>query len=160
LEPSISEADGENSNYPHQKNQTKIYELYIPSPSIAKREQAFSYHIATRNLFAWICGKPLVGNHLGGALVGLLNSINEFRTKGEDHVETIMEYIDEQGYQDMINQPDHALAILFFAEEFQFKDLWISAFVHCCGMNEKLAFCDGFEVGSCLLLLVPSRHVN
>jgi len=103
---------------------------------------------------------PGSGNHLGGALVGLLNSINEFRTKGEDHVETIMEYIDEQGYQDMINQPDHALAILFFAEEFQFKDLWISAFVHCCGMNEKLAFCDGFEVGSCLLLLVPSRHVN
>ncbi len=123
-----------------------MYELYIPPPPTAERGQAFLYHTATRNLFAWIFGKSLVGNHLGGALVGLLNSMNEFRSPGEDNVQAIMDYMDEEGYAEMRNQPDHALAILFFAEHFHFKDLWVDAFAHCTGMNERLISCPGFEV--------------
>lgn len=139
-----SEADSEDSSYFRPNH--KIYELYIPAPPAAEREQAFLYHTATRNLFAWVFGKPLVGNHLGGALVGLLNSMNEFRSHGEDNVQAIMDYMDEESYADMRNQPDHALAILFFAEHFQFRDLWIDAFAHCSGMNERLGTSVGFEV--------------
>ncbi|TVY86525.1 hypothetical protein LAWI1_G007562, partial [Lachnellula willkommii] len=113
--------------------------------STAETGQAFLYHLATRNLFAWIFGKPLVGIHLGGALVGLLNSLNEFRSEGGDNLQAIIDYMDEEGYADISNQPDHALAILFFAEHFQFKDLWIDAFAHCVGMNEKLITRPGFE---------------
>ncbi|TVY33012.1 hypothetical protein LSUB1_G007807 [Lachnellula subtilissima] len=120
--------------------------LYIPAPSTAETGQAFLYHLATRNLFAWVFGKPLVGTHLGGALVGLLNSLNEFRSGGQDNLQAIIDYMDEEGYADMRNQPDHALAILFFAEHFQFKDLWIDAFAHCVGMNEKLFSRIGFEL--------------
>lgn len=126
-------------------------ELYIPAPSTAETGQAFLYHLATRNLFAWIFGKSLVGNHLGGALVGLLNSLNEFRSEGEDNLQAIIDYMDEEGYADMSNQPDHALAIFFFAEHFQFKDLWIDAFAHCVGMNEKLITRPGFEVRAAVL---------
>ncbi|KAN0114807.1 hypothetical protein V8E51_004351 [Hyaloscypha variabilis] len=124
---------------------TKVYELYIPPPADADRKEAFLYHMATRNFFAWIFGKPLVGNHLGAALVGLLNSMSQFRSAGEDNVEAMMDYMDEEGYADMRSQPDHALAILFFAEHFRFKDLWIDAFAHCTGMNEKLISSPGFE---------------
>lgn len=138
-----SEADSEDSCYFRPNH--KMHELYIPAPPAAEREQAFLYHTATRNLFAWVFGKPLVGNHLGGALVGLLNSMNEFRSQGEDNVQDIMDYMDEEGYADMRNQPDHALAILFFAEHFQFRDLWIDAFAHCSGMNERLGTSVGFE---------------
>jgi hypothetical protein len=125
---------------------TRMYELYIPPPPDADRKEAFLYHMATRNFFAWIFGKSLVGNHLGAALVGLLNSMSEFRSAGEDSVQAIMDYMDEEGYADMRSQPDHALAILFFAEHFCFRDLWIDAFAHCTGMNEKLINSAGFEV--------------
>jgi hypothetical protein len=128
------------------KRSTRMYELYIPPPPDADRKEAFLYHMATRNFFAWIFGKSLVGNHLGAALVGLLNSMSQFRSAGEDNVQAIMDYMDEEGYADMRSQPDHALAILFFAEHFRFKDLWIDAFAHCTGMNERLITSPGFEV--------------
>ncbi|CZR66173.1 uncharacterized protein PAC_16074 [Phialocephala subalpina] len=137
----ISSQDGSNFT----QDSKKTYELYIPAPADVERGEAFLYHTATRNLFAWIFGKPLVGNHLGGALVGLLNSMVEFRSLGEDNIEAIMDYMDEEGYADMRNSPDHALAILFFAEHFHFKDLWIDAFAHCSGMNERLPNSPGFE---------------
>jgi len=66
------------------------HELYIPAPRSIERGQAFHYHSATRNFFAWVFGRPLVGSHLGGALVGLLNSMNEFRSAGENNVQAIM----------------------------------------------------------------------
>ena len=122
------------------------FELYIPPPPTAERGQSFLYHMATRNLFAWIFGKPLVGSHLGGALVGLLNSMMEFRSVGEDNVQDLLDYMDEEGYADMRNQPDHALGVLFLAEHFRFKDLWIDAFAHSTGMHEMLARSPGFEV--------------
>ncbi len=106
----------------------------------------FLHHIATRNFFAWLFDKSLVGNHLGGALVGLLNSMNEFRSPGEDNIQEIMDYMDEEGYADLRNQPDYALASLFFAEHFHFNDLYINAFAHCAGMNKNLIFSAGFEV--------------
>ncbi|KAF4635000.1 hypothetical protein G7Y89_g3101 [Cudoniella acicularis] len=121
------------------------FELYIPAPPDAERGQAFLYHAATRNFFAWIFGKSLVGSHLGGALVGLLNSMNEFRSPGEDNVVAIMDFMDEEGYSDMRNSPDHALGVLFFAEHFHFRDLWIDAFAHCVGTSEKLIASPGFE---------------
>ncbi|KAH6720076.1 hypothetical protein BKA61DRAFT_470674 [Leptodontidium sp. MPI-SDFR-AT-0119] len=127
------------------QSRDKVYELYIPAPPNVDRGEAFLYHTATRNFFAWIFGKSLVGVHLGGALVGLLNSMNEFRSTSEDNVQGIIDYMDEEGYADMRNAPDHALAILYFAEHFRFRDLWIDAFAHCTGMNEKLIASPGFE---------------
>ncbi|KAL2074493.1 hypothetical protein VTL71DRAFT_8271 [Oculimacula yallundae] len=123
----------------------KVYELYIPAPPNIDRGEAFLYHTATRNFFAWLFGKSLVGVHLGGALVGLLNSMNEFRSGGADNVQGIMDFIDEEGYADMRNAPDHALGLLYFAEHFRFRDLWIDAFAHCTGMNERLISSPGFE---------------
>jgi hypothetical protein len=122
------------------------YEMYIPPPATAERGQSFLYHTATRNFFAWVFGRSLVGSHLGGALVGLLNSMTEFRAAGEDNVQDLLDYMDEEGYADMRNQPDHALAVLYFAEHFHFKDMWIDAFAHCTGMHERLASSAGFEV--------------
>jgi hypothetical protein len=138
-------SNSEDGGYFDQPNGGK-FEMYIPPPPAAERGQIFLYHMATRNFFAWIFGKSLVGSHLGGALVGLLNSMMEFRPMGEDNVQDILNYMDEEGYADMRSQPDHALAVLFFAEHFRFKDLWIDAFAHCTGMHEKLAGSPGFEV--------------
>ncbi|KAH8595623.1 hypothetical protein B0O99DRAFT_686614 [Bisporella sp. PMI_857] len=141
----ISESSNSSADNNYFSASPRKYELYIPAPSTTDRGQAFFCHVATRNLFAWILGKPLVGSHLGGAMVGLLNSMNEFRSTGEDNVQAIMDYMDSERYADIRNSPDHALAILFFAEHFQFKDMWIDAFAHCVGMHEKLASSPDFE---------------
>jgi hypothetical protein len=156
-ESPCSEADSSEDSYLSQKNTTKTYELYIPPPPTAERGEACLYHTATRNFFAWVFGKSLVGNHLGGALVGLLNSMSQFRSVGEDNVQAIMDYMDKEGYADMRSQPDHALAILFFAEHFHFRDLWIDAFAHCTGMNERLITSPGFEV--CLAIPTLKQSV-
>lgn len=143
--PSSDVSSSEEGSYYGHPSSGK-FELYIPAPSTAERGQAFLYHSATRNFFAWVFGKSLVGSHLGGALVGLLNSMAEFRSAGEDNIQAIVDYMDEEGYADMRNSPDHALAVLFFAEYFHFKDMYIDAFAHCAGMHDKLASSSGFEV--------------
>jgi hypothetical protein len=114
------------------------------------------YHIATRNFFAWMLGKSMVGFHLGGALVTLLNNMNDFRSKQTDNIRDILDYMDEEGYGDMRSQPDYALAILYFAEHFRFRDLWIDAYAHCAGMNERLFQSTEYEVRrSCIREDVP-----
>ena len=90
--------------------------------------------------------RPLVGQNLGNALVNLLNSMNEFRSSGEDNVRDILDYMDREGYLNMANHPDHALGVLYFAEHFQLKDVWINAFVHCVGMNDTIIHSTEFEV--------------
>jgi hypothetical protein len=133
------------------------YELYIPAPASTQRGQAMLYHVATRNFFAWVCGKALVGARLSTALIGLLNSMNEFRSEGAENEADILDYMDEAGYSDMRNSPDHALAILQFAENFHFRTVWIDAFAHCVGMSDKLQCSSELEVNICN---VPLSTIN
>ncbi|KAG8166120.1 hypothetical protein KVR01_004672 [Diaporthe batatas] len=113
-------------------------DLYIPAPPIATRSQSLQYHIATRNFFAWIFRRSMVGNHLGNALVALLSSMHEFRDAGVDNKQDLLSYLDEEGYLDTRHQPNHALAILHVAENFELRELYIDAFAHCVGMSEQL----------------------
>ncbi|KAI1037355.1 hypothetical protein LB503_008879 [Fusarium chuoi] len=71
--------------------------------------------------------------------------MHEFRSGVDDNVSDMMEYFDEEGYLDMANQPNHALAILQLAECFQMKELYIRAFAHCVGMSEYLFENAGFQ---------------
>src|SRR3569833_2948978 len=123
-------------------------DLYIPPPPGSNKQQATEYHLATRNFFAWVFRRSMVGEHLGSALVGLLNSMHEFRLPDGDHIRALLEYLDEEGYLDMRNQPSHALAMLRLAETFQLKDLYIDAFAHCAGMNDRLYLSAEYQVSS------------
>ncbi|KAG6364161.1 hypothetical protein INS49_005759 [Diaporthe citri] len=80
----------------------------------------------------------MVGNHLGNALVALQGSMQEFRDAGVDNKRDLLSYLDEEGYLDTRHQPNHALAILHVAENFELRDLYIDAFAHCVGMSEQL----------------------
>lgn len=90
----------------------------------------------------------MVGEHLGAALIELMDNMAEFRNPGVDMVEDTMNYLDEEGYLDMANQPAHALAVLHLAEKFQLKDPYIEAFAHCAGMSEQLYTCSEYQVCS------------
>ena len=90
----------------------------------------------------------MVGQTLGESLVGVMHSMNEFRSGVDDNVQDLMDYLDEEGYLDMANQPNHALAILYLAETFQMKDLYTRAFVHAVGMSDFLLSSTEYQVGS------------
>ncbi|OLN83380.1 hypothetical protein CCHL11_03036 [Colletotrichum chlorophyti] len=119
-------------------------ELYIPAPAMADKEQAFAYHLATRNFFAWVFRRSMVGEHLGIALIGLLNSMSDFRGDKEDNVPDLISYLDEEGYLDVKGQPHHALALLHLSEVFHMRDMYIDAFSHCVGMSEELFYSPEF----------------
>lgn len=121
-----------------QLNPRHTVDLYIPPPPGADPKQALAYHLAIRNFLAWVFRRSMVGTHLGEALVGLVHSMHEFRYHTGDNMEDMLDYMDEEGYLDVANQPNHALAVLHLAENFQMKDLYIRAFAHCVGMGERI----------------------
>lgn len=82
--------------------------------------------------------RSVVGDHLGTALIGLVNTMEEFREDEADNLHDLLDYLDEEGYLDMRSQPDHALAILHLAEVFELSELYIEAFTHCVGMSDRL----------------------
>jgi len=126
------------------------FELYIPAPKTLSREEALQYHITTRNFFAWMYEKPLVGNRLGDALIALYERMNRFRPDREQNEDNVLAYIDGQGYSDFRDCCDHALAVLRFAEKLEQRELWTDVFVHCAGMWEQLDMSAEFEVGHSL----------
>ncbi|KAK0639632.1 hypothetical protein B0T16DRAFT_432360 [Cercophora newfieldiana] len=121
-------------------------ELYIPPPPMATREESLRYHLATRNFFAWVFRRSLVGEHLGTSFINLLNSMMGFRRPGEPNMDDLMVYLDEEGYLDMRGQPIHALAVLHFAEYFQSKKLYTNAFTHCVGMYDELFAIPEYQI--------------
>ena len=88
----------------------------------------------------------MVGHKLGVSLVSLLDRMNEFRPDQEENQDDLFAYIDNLGYSDFRDCPDHALAIIHFAEHFEYRDLWTDAFVHCAGMNDDLITSGEFMV--------------
>ncbi|KAK7566547.1 hypothetical protein IWX47DRAFT_854568 [Phyllosticta citricarpa] len=116
-----------------------MYELYMPAPEDTTKEEAFEWHMANRNFFAFIFRKPLVGSHLGTALINLQERLHLFRTPGSSsNHEALMTYAKDMGYMTFTDRPDNALAMIFYAEHYQLKILWIDAYAHCVGMNDTL----------------------
>jgi hypothetical protein len=121
------------------------YDLYIAAPENVTREDAYSWHITTRNIFAYIANKPLVGSQLGRTLVAVLERIQLFCPDKTSSTRSFLSYLQTQGYLNFVNHPMYALASLNFAEHMEQKDLWIDAFSHCVGMNDQLDFSPEFN---------------
>ncbi|KAI9748521.1 MAG: hypothetical protein M1815_003190 [Lichina confinis] len=120
------------------------FALYVPAPAYCAGKQMQEYHIGTRNFFAWMFCKPLVGYNLGEALLSLSERMMLFRPAQERNVPDIYDYLDEQRYLDFRECPDHALGVLLFAEQHQLWELWTDAFAHCVGMSDQLESSPGF----------------
>ncbi|KAI9761754.1 MAG: hypothetical protein M4579_000848 [Chaenotheca gracillima] len=134
------------SEYFNGSNGSTKYEIYIPAPSNCSKEESFHYHVTTRNFFAWLFCKPVVGTYLGKSLVALLERMDQYRSPTEDNVKDVMEYLEEESYADFRECPDHALAVLYFAEKQEQRELWIDAFCHCVGMHDQLISSKEFEL--------------
>ncbi len=123
-----------------------VANLFIPAPEDASRPDAFKWHVTTRNFFAFLLGKPLVGQHMGQAFVDLQERIRLFRSGLFDNHQDFLQYAEDQGYRDFAECTDYALASLFYAEAYKLRPVWIDAFAHCVGMNESLSLSPEYAV--------------
>lgn len=114
------------------------HNLYLPAPGRAHGQEAREWHLVTRNVFAWIMNKPLIGQTLTLALIDLVERLHTLRPASMDSVRDVLAYATRMGYTDMTNCANHSLAMLNFAEHFHIPHLWREAFVHCAGQNEVL----------------------
>lgn len=114
-------------------------QLYIPPEVDASAATRRHHHVAMRNLFAWVVGEPVVGEHLGPTLEDLLRYMQRYRSTGTDSVTDLVKYLESQGYLCYAGQPSFALGVLHFAEQTQLRDLYINAFCHCVGMTDKIS---------------------
>lgn len=87
-----------------------------------------------------------MGHRLGDSLPSLLERMNEFREDEDQNLEDMLAYLDSQDYTDFRSCPDHALAVLQFAEQHELLELWRDSFCHCAGMSEDLPFSAEYEV--------------
>ena len=138
------DGSSDDSGYFGSSSADEKYELYIPAPAHLNREDALAYHLTTRNFFAWMFQKPLVGIQLGKALIDLKTRMDEFRPDSEENEEDFLAYLHIMGYDDFRDCPDHALAVLKFAERFQLTELWTDAFAHAVGLYSRLVSSDEF----------------
>ncbi|KAF2725571.1 hypothetical protein K431DRAFT_260352 [Polychaeton citri CBS 116435] len=120
------------------------YVLYIPIPGELTRQEAFSYHVTTRNYFAFVTGCALVGESLGAALIDLWARIQQWQPKSADSAR-LLKYCDHQGYMNFSGNPGYALSLLRFADVAKFRDTWVDAFAHCVGMHDKLDLSSEYE---------------
>ena len=140
------------------------YDLYIPapaSPSLSNRNSSLRHQIRTRNFFAWVCGKPLVGENLGSALINLLRTMIEWRSDDADNLDDLREYMDEMCYSDISDAPEHAIAMLVLAEHLRDELLWAEAFRHVVGMWDACFECPGYTALSRnTRLLITRAHYS
>lgn len=134
----------------------KGIELFLGAPSL-ERDQKMHWHITTRNFFAWLFGKPLVGEDLGLTIERLLERLRKYRGDAIDNVQGVLDYAQKIGYLSFVDRPDHALAMLSFAESHHIQTLYVDAFAHCVGMKDKLATCSGYKVWFTTLTLYDSN---
>lgn len=134
------------SNYFDDLSICPQYELFIPAPTHLPKDEALQYHLTTRNFFAWMYNRPLVGDRLGQAFIRLQARMDQYRQNTKNNQNELLAYFEDQGYLDFRHCPDHALAVLQYAEHHQMRDLWTDAFVHCSGMHDELDASCEFEV--------------
>ncbi|KAI6838133.1 hypothetical protein KC327_g1750 [Hortaea werneckii] len=144
VQESPSPADSGYGSTQNSPIEPKQCELYIPAPAHLSREQAYLYHLTTRNFFAYATSRPVVGERLSSSLLDLLERIREWQPKSAA-LANFASYCQDQGYEDMAENADHAVACLIVAEHAKIKDLWREAFVHCVGMHEQIYHSPEYE---------------
>ena len=130
----------------YQQDPTRSVELYAGGNPLWDNAQMLRHQLSIRNLLAWALWKPVVGETLGGALVGLLQSMYAFRPASADNIADFTNFVEEQGYLHLASQPEYSVAMLGVAEAFHMQDLYLKSLGHCAAMGKRLFNTRGYHV--------------
>lgn len=87
-----------------------------------------------------------MGEYLGDALAKLLDSMYQMRLPGIQNEMDLIDYMEDQSYLTMKNNPCAAVAVLHLAETCQLRTMYIDAFAHCAGMHSHLDSTPGYHL--------------
>ena len=114
------------------KNQTPgvQYKIYMDARSGGSKIDVLRYHITTRNLFALLLRKPLVGFTFYQALVDLHERLEEYLPSGLDSAVALQSYLVMIGLVNVSNEPRAAAGLLAWSEDVRWNNGWREAYVH------------------------------
>lgn len=127
-------------------SKSALCDIYIPAPDYSSKDDSFAWHITTRNFFAFLFGKALVGASLSKSMIDLQERLDLLRYLDQNNQADMLAYLGRMGYLEFAHCPDYALALLAYSEFYEQQELWVDAFVHCVGMNHMLSLSSEFEV--------------
>lgn len=116
------------------------YEIHFPPPDKYLKVDILRHHITTRNFFALLLRKPLVGLTLFQALVDLHSRLQLYWSKDVDCAEVMMQYMIQINLHNVCNDPAAAVGLFAWSEDSEVQWLagWREGFVHCCGMYSQV----------------------
>lgn len=134
-------APSSSSDIGNLENEAQIrHEIHFPAPDGASRIEILRYHITTRNFFAFLLNKPLVGLTFYQALIDLYERLLVFMPRECNTSDVIIRFVTRNRLHNVCNNPAAAAGLLAYSEddEVQWPEGWREGFVHCSGMYTKL----------------------
>ena len=115
------------------------HKIYMDPPAgVAEKIEVLRHHITTRNFFAFLQRKCLVGFTFYQALVDLHERLEEYLPPGTDCTAAMRCYLVEIGLVNVSNEPRAAAGLLAWSEDIRWNEGWREAFVHSVGMYDQL----------------------
>ena len=105
------------------------YKLYMDVRSGGSKVDVLRYHVTTRNFFAFLLRKPLVGFTFYQALVDLHERLDAYLPPGVDSAVAIQSYLVLIGLVNVSNEPRAAAGLLAWSEDVMWNNGWREAYV-------------------------------
>ena len=103
------------------------YKLYMDARSGGSKVDVLRHHITTRNFFAFLLRKPLVGFTYYQALVDLHERLDEYLPAGVDSAVALQSYLVMIGLVNVSNEPRAAAGLLAWSEDVRWNNGWREA---------------------------------
>ena len=116
------------------------YQIHFPAPDGASRQELLRYHLTTRNFFAVLLSRPLVGLTFYQALIDLHQRLQLYLPGDPNCALIIIRCLMENNLHNVCNDPAAAAGLLAWSEdeEICWQEGWREGFVHCSGMYTQL----------------------
>lgn len=127
--------------FPLSGGETQIrYQIHFPPPDDASKTDILRYHLTTRNFFALLMDKPMVGLTFYQALVDLHQRLQTYLPNDTNCAQIVIDSFRITNLHNISNDPAAAAGLLAWSEERDvcWREGYREAFVHCCGMFKGL----------------------
>ena len=108
------------------------YKLYFDAHPEGSKLDVLRYHVTTRNFFAFLIRKALVGFTFYQALVDLHKRLEEYLSPGIDKAVAIQSYLVMTGLLNVSNEPRAAAGLLAWSEDVRWNNGWREAYAYLC----------------------------
>lgn len=103
------------------------HKLYIDAHSGGSKVEVLRYHVTTRNFFAFLIRKPLVGFTFYQALADLYERLEDYLSPNIDCAVALQSYLVMIGLVNVSNEPRAAAGLLAWSEDVRWNNGWREA---------------------------------